>query len=207
MEIITLTVGPLDTNCYLLGSKNKAIIIDPGAEGEKILEILSKKSLTPEFIVYTHAHWDHTGGSSVIKEKTNPEIILGKYDIDCFNSKHNNLSEWLGYASSAASPDRLVDEDEHIKSSGIDLKVIHTPGHTPGGISLYIEGHLFCGDTIFYGSVGRTDLPGGNTQELTNSIRSKIFCLDDNTLLLPGHGPASTVGQEKLHNPYCPGND
>ncbi len=196
MKLKTLIVGPLAANCYILYDNN-AVVIDPGGEGERILTELSELSLPVTHIIYTHAHPDHTGAGYEVKKQTGAEVILGKNDVDILSNE-----QWSGFAGNPAQPDRLVGEGEYISSGSIRIKVLQTPGHTPGGISLYTNGWLFSGDTIFLNSIGRTDLSGGNYEELKNSIRNKIYTLDNNVKIFPGHGGPTTVAQEKKNNIY-----
>lgn len=210
----TLTLGPLATNCYILYKNNAAVVIDPGSEPEKILSALNKLQIKPAYIIYTHAHWDHTGAGYELKKQSGAEVLMGKNEVVVFNNKLN-LNQQLDIGGEAAQADRLLVDGEHISLDGIKLKVLLTPGHTPGGISLYMNpapvysgdsgganGWLFSGDTVFLNSIGRTDLPGGNYEEIEKSIIHKIYMLDDNTKIFPGHGPETTVGWEKKNNPY-----
>lgn len=199
MNLKILTVGPLATNCYIL-SDTTAVVIDPGAEPEEILSELDKLSVKLTHIIYTHAHPDHTGAGYELKKKTNAEVVMGENDMDIFS---DNLNQLLGIEGRPAQPDRLVSEGDYIASDRMEFKVLQTPGHTPGGISLYLNAWLFCGDTVFLNSIGRTDLPRGNPGELQESIRNKIYTLDDNVKIFPGHGPQTTVGWEKKNNLYC----
>jgi glyoxylase-like metal-dependent hydrolase (beta-lactamase superfamily II) len=205
MEYSALIVGPIETNCYLIYDKETAIVVDPGDDADLILSELKSLSLEPEYIIYTHGHWDHVGGAEDLKRATNAKIIMGCNELDTL--KHANLSGMLGIDTPPAMPDTMVKDGDSIETaSGLKVEVIETPGHSPGGISLLIDNHLFCGDTIFFNSVGRTDLPGGDTQLLLNSIKSKIYTLDDNVILLPGHGPSTTVEREKQNNPWTTGS-
>ena len=199
LNIKTLTLGPLATNCYIL-SDDTAIVIDPAAEPDKILSELREVTLT--HIIYTHAHWDHILAGDKLKKETDAEVILGEKELDLFNNHTANLNDYFDAEGSIAAPGRLVREGDRIVSGNITLKVIATPGHTPGGISLYVDEMLFCGDTVFMGSVGRTDFPGGSSKQLKETIRNKIITLDDNVRIYPGHGPATTVGYEKKNNPF-----
>ncbi len=189
MNLKSLTVGPLATNCYIL-SDTTAIVIDPGAEPEIILSELDKLSVKLTHIIYTHAHWDHTGAGYELKKQTGAEVLMGKNEVDIF------------IEGETAGPDRLLEDGDHISSDGMELKVLQTPGHTPGSISLYLNTWLFSGDVIFFNSIGRTDLPGGDYGELEKSIRDKIYALDDNVKIFPGHGPETAVGWEKKNNPF-----
>ncbi|MFC2061344.1 MBL fold metallo-hydrolase [Elusimicrobiota bacterium] len=202
MQIKILPVGSLATNCYVISREN-VIVIDPGAEAEKIISEIEKLSLPLTHIIYTHAHGDHTGAAYDLKEMyESAEVSMGSKDVDLLQSK-SSLDQLLGLSGKPAEPDRLLNEGDIIQSGSIELKVIETPGHTAGGISLYFEDSLFSGDTIFLNSIGRTDLAGGNLEDIKNSIINKIYKLDDNVKIYPGHGPPTNVGWEKKNNLYC----
>lgn len=203
MNLITLTVGMLSTNCYILVDES-AVIIDPGAEAGLILSEIDNHSLDVSHIIYTHGHFDHTGAAREIKRKTNAQVVMCEKDVEILHS--NPLSGFgLEFDTEPAKPDLFVEEGDIISSPGIELHIFNTPGHTRGGISLSIDDMIFCGDTIFLNSVGRTDLPESSPQELMDSIREKIYKFSDDIVLLPGHGPSTTVGWEKKNNPFCPG--
>ncbi len=199
MKLKILTLGPLGTNCYILYDKT-AVVIDPASEPDKILVALTGKTVT--HIIYTHCHWDHILAGGKLKKETNAEVILGEKELDLFNKHTVNLTDYYDGKGEAAAPSRLVTEGDKIISGSINLKVIETPGHTPGGISLYIDKMLFCGDTVFKGSAGRTDFPGGNSKQLEETIHQKIITLKDDIKIYPGHGVATTVGAEKKNNPF-----
>lgn len=201
MNLRTLSLGPLATNCYIIYD-NTAVIVDPAFEPENILEELEKISVTLTHIIYTHAHLDHTGAGFELKDRTGAQVILGEKDMGIFNNSESSLKYWPELGGKSADPDRLVREGDKIISNGIQLEVLFTPGHTPGSISLFTPGIIFSGDTIFLNSVGRTDLPGGDFDELRKSIINKIFTLDDNVQIYPGHGPKTSVGWEKNNNPF-----
>jgi len=204
MIIETLELGPLQTNCYLLAvaGGRKAVIIDPGDEEAKIRGALAKHNLQPGLVVNTHGHYDHIG----CDDKFAVEVCIHKDDLASLKNPGINLSRLLMTEFSVNAPVRQLTDGERICSDGIVLEVIHTPGHTPGGISLLLKAPInkivFSGDTLFYGGVGRTDFPGASHKQLVSSIKKKLLVLDDLTVVLPGHGPKTTIAAEKRDNPF-----
>jgi len=199
-----LVVGEMEGNCYVLGCETTRDcgVIDPGAEVNRILSIIKKFALHPRFIINTHGHIDHMGGNRELKEVTGAEILIHKEDALMLGAPHRNFSIFVGRWVKSPPPDRSLVEGDIIKIGEISLTVLHTPGHSPGGISLLGDGFVFSGDTLFAESVGRTDLPGGSEQELFKSIREKLLILRDETKVYPGHGPISTIGEIKRVNPF-----
>lgn len=204
MIIEMMPVGPIMANCYIVGCEEtgNAVVIDPGEDADRIVRKLDELKLEVKYIINTHGHFDHVGANKRMKEETGAPILI-----------HAEDAPMLGYLSQAAAsfglrsdnsppPDKTVEDGEIIKFGNISLKVIHTPGHSPGGISLYTDGILFVGDTLFQGSIGRTDLPGGDFNTLKNSIQNKLFSLGDHIRVLTGHGPETTIGREKRYNPF-----
>jgi len=200
-----LTVGPLMSNCFIVGCQRTKIaaVIDPGDETERILLALSRSSLTLKNIINTHGHFDHVSGNKKLKDATGAEILI--HPLDAPMLRHISASAaYFGLSSDdSPSPDRTVNEGDTIAFGEVILEVIHTPGHTPGGISLSTDGVVFVGDTLFAGSIGRTDLPGGDYDTLISSIRKKLFQLPDTVRVLCGHGPETTIGIEKRTNPFA----
>jgi hydroxyacylglutathione hydrolase len=199
-----MPVGPIMANCYIVGCKetHEAIVIDPGDDADLILLKLAELKLKVKYIINTHGHFDHVGANRKMKEATGAELLI-----------HADDAPMLGFLSQAAAsfglnsensppPDKTIDDGDIITFGKISLKVIHTPGHSPGGISLYTDGYLFVGDTLFQGSIGRTDLPGGNFNILKSSIQDKLFPLGDDIRVFTGHGPETSIGKEKRHNPF-----
>jgi hydroxyacylglutathione hydrolase len=204
MIFTQLAVGPLQVNCYILADKRtkEAIIIDPGEDAKDILDALKENGLHARYLVITHAHFDHVGANKAIKDATGAEILMHKDDDILLKSAANQ--GFLFGMRSAASPsaDRYVNHGDMIMVGDISLQVLHTPGHSPGGISLLGQGMVFTGDALFAGSIGRTDLPGGDTITLLRSIQNNLMNLPDDTRVYPGHGPASTIGKERRKNPF-----
>lgn len=199
MNLKTIVVGPMAVNCYILEDKNEAIIIDPGYDYQKIKKILDKNSITPKFIVHTHGHIDHIGADS----EFNLPIYIHRLDKDCLTDTGKNLAAFLGIVFKLKKEQIVALEDkEIIKLNGINLEVIHTPGHTPGSISLKIGNIILTGDTLFASGIGRTDFPGASQAQLMKSIKTRLLIYPDSTKIFPGHGPESTIGQEKKNNPF-----
>lgn len=200
-----LTVGPLMSNCFIVGCQKTKIaaVIDPGDETERILLALARSSLTLKNIINTHGHFDHVSGNKKLKDATGAEILI--HSLDAPMLRHISASAaYFGLSSDdSPAPDRTVNEGDTIAFGEVILEVIHTPGHTPGGISLSTDGVVFVGDTLFAGSIGRTDLPGGDYDTLISSIRKKLFQLPDTVRVLCGHGPETTIGIEKRTNPFA----
>jgi len=199
-----LPVGPIMANCFILGCEEtkKAAVIDPGDETDKILQALAEDGLPVEQIINTHCHFDHAGGNKKMKDATGAPLVLHSLELPVLEHLTTSAARWGLSVEASPEPDRTVDDGDTISFGNITLKVIHTPGHSPGGICLLTGGVLFVGDTLFAGSIGRTDFPGGDHQTLLNSIREKLFSLDDHIRVYTGHGPETTIGDEKRTNPF-----
>ncbi|MDZ7598569.1 MAG: MBL fold metallo-hydrolase [Desulfobacterales bacterium] len=204
MIIKQLTVGPIMANCYILGCERtrEAAVIDPGDETDKILMSLASEKLTLKHILNTHGHFDHVGGNRQLKDATGAELLIHAADAAMLAQLSASAAAFGLSAQNSPPPDRTVVEGDRVTFGDIALTVLHTPGHTPGGISFHTDRCVFVGDALFYGSIGRTDFPGGDYDTLIASIRTKLFTLDDDTTVYTGHGPATTVGQEKRSNPF-----
>ncbi len=207
MQVERLTVGPLDVNCYILwdDTSHEAIIIDPGAEPDRILDTVRSIGLTVKMIVNTHGHIDHTGANKEIKEALGCPILMHQDDLYLLNDDGGiPIAELIG-ASSSPPPDRTLVDRERLTLGKTEIEIIHTPGHTPGSVCLLADGTLFTGDTLFVSALGRTDLPGGSQSQLLQSIEKRLLILPDDTIVLPGHAygpPQSTIGQERQTNPF-----
>jgi glyoxylase-like metal-dependent hydrolase (beta-lactamase superfamily II) len=200
MILKTIVVGPNQTNCYILGSKasKEAVIIDPGADADLIKRTLSAAGLTEKYIINTHGHADHIASNKDFKVP----ILIHKADSAFLKSPYKNLSVFFGHFITSPAAEHFLVDGEKISVGGMILEIMYTPGHTPGGISIKTGKIVFTGDTLFAGGVGRTDLPGSSEKDLLDSIRNKLMVLDDSFVVYPGHGPASTIGEERRTNPY-----
>lgn len=204
MIIKELAVGPIMANCFIVGCEKtkSAVVIDPGDEADKILLSLAELNLTVKYILNTHGHFDHVGGNKKMKEATGAEILIHAGDADMLEQL-SVASMAFGMSVENSPPaDRTIDEGDQIQFGDITLNVLHTPGHSLGGISFHADGVVFVGDSLFAGSIGRTDFPGGDYNTLISSIKTKLFPLGDDVRVYTGHGPATTIGQEKRMNPF-----
>jgi hydroxyacylglutathione hydrolase len=208
MQIDRVVLGSYETNSYILRvgeGVQDCLIIDTGLGSEGLIDILKEYQLTPVAVVFTHGHADHIAGLPLLRQSFGEiKAYIHKLDSGMLTEPMSNLSALGGGNFSTEPADHLLGQDDIIDEAGIKLRVLHTPGHTPGGISLYAadEGIVFVGDTLFADSVGRTDFPGGSAPELIKSIREKLLCLGDETVVYPGHGPETTIQQEKAYNPF-----
>jgi glyoxylase-like metal-dependent hydrolase (beta-lactamase superfamily II) len=199
-----LVVGPLMANCFICGcSKTKeAVVIDPGGDADTILLSLADSKLKVKYIINTHGHFDHVSANGKMKDATGADILIHPLDAPMLEKLSSNAA-FFGVSVENSPPcDQTLEEDDTVSFGDITLKVIHTPGHTPGGISLYTNGIVFVGDTLFAGSIGRTDFPGGDFNTLISSIKTKLFNMEDDIRVFSGHGPETSIGVEKRHNPF-----
>jgi len=207
MILRMLEVGPFASNCYIVGSEatKDGMIIDPGADAEFILEHVRQAGLDIKLIVVTHSHMDHVGALGAVKEATGAPFAMHEAEED--GGMMQGMARMLGMVmtgsfKSPPKPDRLLKDGDIIEVGDLSFTVLHTPGHSLGGISLYGHGVVFSGDTLFNFGIGRTDFPGCSYQELINSIRDKLMVLPDDTVVLPGHGPKTTIATERQYNPF-----
>jgi hydroxyacylglutathione hydrolase len=206
MILKTLVVGPFASNCYIVGSESskKGLIIDPGAEAKLILKTVNDLGLMISLIVVTHAHIDHIGALAPVKESTGAEFAIhedeAKASLGMFSRMLSSMTG--GSFTQPPKPDRLLKDGDVIEVDELKFIVLHTPGHSPGGISLYGHEILFSGDTLFNYGIGRTDFPGCSYEKIMDSIKNKLMTLPDDTVVYPGHGPATTIGEEKRGNPF-----
>jgi len=208
MIIDTVVLGAFQTNSYIVRAEqtdSHCIVIDAGLSPEPLIDFLEDRSLTPEAVLLTHGHVDHIGGIPDVQAAW-PEvkIYIHTQDAALLADPLANLSIMMGPSITLAPPEHLLDHNQCLDISGVCLRVLHSPGHTPGGVSIYAGDAkvLFSGDALFLESVGRTDFPGGNMSQLIQSIKDHLFVLPDETTVYPGHGPQTTIGHEKQFNPY-----
>ncbi len=201
-----LPVGPLQCNCSILGDEatREALVIDPGDNIREVLALTSKHNLVVKQIVITHAHIDHVGGAMKLRAATGAPILLNRRDYDLLKILDVQAA-WVGMVSPGpVEIDQSVGDADKVKAGSLVADVIHTPGHTEGSICLYFpsENKLIAGDTLFAGSIGRTDLPGGSFNKIIRSLHEKVLVLPDETAVVPGHGPLTTIGEERKSNPF-----
>ncbi|MHB8927987.1 MAG: MBL fold metallo-hydrolase [Bacillota bacterium] len=215
----TLTVGPMMANCYIVAGSGSpdAVVIDPGGDARDILETVRRLGLTVAAIIDTHGHADHIAANGEVKAETGALVVAHRLEAPMLTQPSMNLSSWTGFPLFGPPADRLVEDGDELRVGTLIIRVLHTPGHTPGGISLAIEEDvanpaggpsagegpvIFSGDTLFAGSVGRTDFPGGSFADLIDGIKEKLLVFDDDTEVYPGHGPSTTIGEERESNPF-----
>ena len=204
MIIEKLEVGPIMANCFILGCEEtkEAVVIDPGDDADRILMALAKLELKVKYLINTHGHFDHVGANKRMKEVTQAILAIHPEDAHMLQELGQSAAMFGLSAENSPEPDQLLNDGDTVSFGKITLKVIHTPGHSRGGICLHTEGHLFAGDTLFAGSIGRTDLPGGNYDTLIASIKDKLLSLDGDTVVYTGHGPETSIAREKQSNPF-----
>ncbi len=203
MIVKKVVVGPFASNCYIVGSESnkEGVIIDPGADAKEILKNVKDLGLDIKLIVLTHGHIDHTGAVKEVKKTTGAEVAIHTDDAKSLQEQLLGRLFGLSYPP-PPPPDWLLKDGDSIDIGNLHFLVVHTPGHSPGGICLLEEGVVFSGDTLFNYGIGRTDMPGGSYSQLMNSIHTKLMILPDNTTVYPGHGPATTIGTERHSNPF-----
>ena len=208
MKIDRLILGAYETNCYVLRRDEKTedcLIIDPGMGADALIEFLGEHGLNPLAVILTHGHIDHIAGLVQLRECfIDIKVYIHKLDAEMLTNARNNLSAIAGFSFRTEPTDFFLEENSQFELAGIKFQVLHTPGHTPGGVCLYSadDGLAFVGDTLFAGSVGRTDFPNGSMSQLVDGIKKKLFTLPDKTKIYPGHGPATSIANEKTHNPF-----
>jgi glyoxylase-like metal-dependent hydrolase (beta-lactamase superfamily II) len=207
MKVQTFVVGSFSTNCYVASCEKtaEAIIIDPGfddpPEAEKVFNFITENSLTPRFIVNTHGHPDHTCGNGRVRERFHVPILIHENDAHLLGESGKAIAEFFGFQSHSPAADKLLHNSDCVKLGKTRLKVAHTPGHNAGGISLVGDKEVFTGDTLFAGSIGRTDFSESSEDDMKRSLK-KLADLPNDFVVYPGHGPATTIGEEKRCNPF-----
>jgi glyoxylase-like metal-dependent hydrolase (beta-lactamase superfamily II) len=205
MKIDVITVGPLEENCIITYCEKHraAIIVDPGDSGKRIIKFIEEKQLIPKLVLNTHCHADHVGGISAVVEHFQIPFMCHQADEWMLtDTEQQEMANYIGLKLPPKNDATVTDGEVVDLCEDFSLKVIHTPGHTPGGISLLAGGNLIAGDTLFQNSIGRSDLTGGDHETLIKSIREKLFTLPEDTVVYPGHGETTTIGHEKMHNPF-----
>lgn len=202
MHIEKFIVGSLGTNCYIIeGDRKEAMVIDPGYQEERLLDYIKHNKLDVKYIVNTHGHVDHIGGNFDVHELTGAPICINKQDESYLGKDPLSYIRYNRHFKNSTA-DRYLSEGDTLEFGGLTAKIYETPGHSKGGICVHIENHLFVGDTLFNGSIGRTDLADGDFDALISSIKSKILVLPDDTIVHPGHMGDTTVGKERQFNPF-----
>ena len=204
INIEVIQVGALATNCYVLSDRNtnECVIIDPGGDADHIQSYLEAHDVNPIIILATHAHADHVGAVKTLVERYGSQFMIGAGDAQSVNRQLDWLTTMLGDFQDPPQPDKKLNDGDKLDVGHISIEVLSTPGHTPGSSSFRIDGHVLTGDTLFRESIGRFDLSGGSEAQEMSSIKNILFSLDDETLVLPGHGPSSSIGHEKLANRF-----
>ena len=204
MNFQTVIVGALETNCYLVWCREtkECAIVDPGADADQIFLEVSRLGLKPTAILNTHGHLDHIGANKDMKEHYGAPLLIHSADSGMLAAVQQNELRFLLGAKDSPPADGFLEDGQHLLLGHGSLRVLHTPGHSPGSVCFLSDSFLLSGDTLFFEGVGRTDLPGGSSRQLEESIRAKILTLADNLVVLPGHGPHTTIGQERSGNPF-----
>ena len=202
-KIHTLVVGQLQTNCYILQSGSSGIVVDPGDEGDRIIRFLIDSGVKPVRIVATHAHFDHVLGVDAVRKRFGVEFLLHREDLPILESMQSRVRQFMGIeVPPPPKVDGFLNDLDVLEVGDVETHVVHTPGHSPGSVSFSGDGYVLTGDALFNQSIGRTDTPGGDLKTLVHSIKTKLFKLDDETIVYPGHGPETTISDEKLANPF-----
>ncbi len=204
LKIKSWVVGPFEENVYLVWCTEslQALLIDPGGETERILDFAQREGLTIRYILNTHGHADHIAENAVAKKKTGAELLIHEDDHPMLARSEHNLSLYFEAPVVSPNADKFLRDGDTLVLGSLTFSVVHTPGHSPGSICLVCDGLVIAGDTLFFRGIGRTDLPGGSMETLERSIREKLYTLPDETIVYSGHGPQTTIGEERRENPF-----
>lgn len=204
LQVEPLVVGPLFSNCYVVWDEDKkeGAVIDPGDDADNILKVVKELGIKIKYILATHGHFDHVGAVAPLKRALNVEFLAHKEDFFFIDDSENAAGRWGIDIEQPPKPDRFIEDGEKIKVGKFELEVIYTPGHSPGGISFLHDNMVFAGDTLFQNSIGRTDFRKGSFEDLSNSIKKRLYTLPDETIVYTGHGPVTTIGDEKKYNAF-----
>lgn len=204
LRVEQLIVGPLFSNCYIAwdDSVKQGVIIDPGDDADIILKKVKKLDIEIKYILATHGHFDHVGAVAPLRKELNVEFLAHKDDFFFIEDGENAARRWGFEIEQPPKPDRFIKDGEKIKVGEFELEVLHTPGHSPGGVSFLHNRMVFGGDTLFQGSIGRTDFRKGSFEDLSKSIKTRLYALPDDTIVYTGHGPVTTIGDEKKYNAF-----
>lgn len=204
LQVEQLVVGPLFSNCYIIWDKDtkEGVIIDPGDDPENILETINELGVKIKYILATHGHFDHIGAVAPLRRKLKVEFLAHEDDYFFIEDGENAAQRWGIDIEQPPKPDRFIKDGDMIKIGVFELEVLHTPGHSPGGVSFLYDKMVFAGDTLFQNSIGRTDFRKGSFEDLSNSIKTRLYTLPDDTIVYTGHGPVTTIGGEKKFNSF-----
>jgi glyoxylase-like metal-dependent hydrolase (beta-lactamase superfamily II) len=204
LRVEPLIVGPLFSNCYIVwdDSVNEGVVIDPGDDADIILKRVKELDVSVSYILATHGHFDHVGAVMPLKRELKAEFLAHKGDFFFIENGESSARRWGIDIEQPPKPDRFIEDGDKVKIGKLELKVIHTPGHSPGGVSFLHDRMLFCGDTLFQGNIGRTDFRKGSFEELSRSIKTRLYILPDDTVVYTGHGPVTSIGDEKRYNAF-----
>jgi len=203
-QIQPMTVGPLLSNCYIVWDEDvkQGVIIDPGDDADVILKSVKKLDIKIKYILATHGHFDHVGAVAQLRRELDAEFLAHNGDFFFLEDGENAARRWGIDIERPPKPDRFIEDGEKIKFGEFEFEVLHTPGHSPGGISFLYDHMVFCGDTLFQGGIGRTDFRQGSFEDLSKSIKTRLYTLPDDTIVYTGHGPITTIGNEKKYNAF-----
>lgn len=204
MIIETVVVGALEVNCYIIGCEEtmEGVVVDPGADADRVLAAVSKHGLRIIHVLNTHGHFDHIGGNRPVMAAVGADLLIHEADVPFLSRADKTAAAYGLKSENSPVPDKCLHDGMILSVGTLKLKVLHTPGHTPGGCCFQVNGIVISGDTLFANSIGRTDFPGGSLETLLKSIHGKLMSLPDETVVYPGHGPSTTIGRERVCNPY-----